>query len=153
MRRVGTIACMATVTFCLPLLHGVDGVQIKPVRGTYPKKKKEMVAAASSSGLIVGPRHILTNRHVVLDKAGGVEDGFEILLPQDYKRSIPGRAIFVSPPEHAVYVCPRCRALPMRCTSAHQTAPTSRPTTTKRRKNPWKTRGLALDATSWHLCR
>ena len=45
--------------------------------------------------VIVGKRHVLTNRHIVQDDKKAMFDGFRVFTGPDYKKSNPGRVVAV----------------------------------------------------------
>jgi S1-C subfamily serine protease len=70
-----------------------DGISPKSVDGKFPAPELKMIG--SGSGAIVSSRHVLTNRHVVMTDKGAFREGFNILLPPDYKKRVGARVMFV----------------------------------------------------------
>lgn len=84
------VAVAAQLALCSSLL-AVEP-KVKKLDTAFPSK--EYKATGSGSGVIIGPRLVLTNRHVAMD---GTEPatGFQILLGPDYKKKITARAAWV----------------------------------------------------------
>jgi hypothetical protein len=91
--RLGAFFALA-ITFT-SYLSGVavraDESVAKKINGAFPKST--MTAAGSGSGVVIGPRHVLTNRHVALDDEEGIARGFKIRIAPEYKTG-PTRASF-----------------------------------------------------------
>lgn len=68
-------------------------IDVKKVDGRFGTS--EMTPIGSGSGVLVGPRHVLTNRHVVINDHKEAQDGFNVLLPSDYKKSVTARVMCV----------------------------------------------------------
>jgi len=70
-----------------------DPVRLKKAKGTTPKPSA--IAYASGSGLVVGKRFVLTNRHIAQDEKGKLFDGFRVYLGPDYQQNHPARVVAV----------------------------------------------------------
>jgi hypothetical protein len=66
---------------------------VKKTSGVLPKPAA--VAFASGSGVAVGKRLVLTNRHIVEDDKDLLFDGFRVFTGPDYKKSNAGRVVAV----------------------------------------------------------
>ena len=64
-----------------------------PAHHRFPAPELKMIG--SGSGAIVSSRHVLTNRHVVMTDKGAFREGFNVLLPPDYKKRVGARVMFV----------------------------------------------------------
>jgi S1-C subfamily serine protease len=74
-------------------VRAVVDVRTRKVTGNLPKPAA--VSFASGSGVIVGKRHVLTNRHIVQDDKKAMFDGFRVFTGPDYKKSNPGKVIAI----------------------------------------------------------
>jgi S1-C subfamily serine protease len=76
-----------------PSAWAADPARVQKTTGSLPKPAA--VAYASGSGVIVGKRLVLTNRHIARDDDGKLFDGFRIYTGPDYKQSQPARVVAV----------------------------------------------------------
>jgi S1-C subfamily serine protease len=70
-----------------------DPARVQTVSGTLPKPAA--IALSSGSGLVVGKRFILTNRHIAQDEKGKYFDGFKVYLGPDFKQGQPAKVVSV----------------------------------------------------------
>jgi hypothetical protein len=67
---------------------------VRRIDGVYPTA--ESTAFASGSGLVVGRKFVLTNRHVVQDDDRSLFEGFKIYVSPDYKKPVEARVVYIS---------------------------------------------------------
>src|SRR5262245_52740306 len=84
MSSIRTILCVVVLLHCHTCL--ADDSAVKKIDTSFPTAG--LVPVGSGSGIIVGPRTVLTNRHVVQDNAGKIRAGFRIRLGPDYKSKV-----------------------------------------------------------------
>ena len=89
--RSAPVLLGVTVAAQLALCSSLLGVEpkVRKLETSFPAKEHKTVG--SGSGIIVGPRLVLTNRHVAMDGADPAP-GFQILLAPDYKKKVTARA-------------------------------------------------------------
>ena len=77
-------------------VEGADDVTVKNVNGSF--SHDDLSVECSGSGLIIGPRLILTNRHVVQDESSDLYTAFRIRLGPDYKKKMAALIRHLSTP-------------------------------------------------------
>ncbi len=75
------------------LVQAAEPVRLRTASGALPKPAA--IALASGSGVIVGKRYVLTNRHIAQDEKGKLFDGFRIYPGPDYKKAHLARAVAI----------------------------------------------------------
>jgi S1-C subfamily serine protease len=87
----GLLAILAANLILCSSLPGTEPM-VKKLDTSFPAKDLE--AIGSGSGIIIGPRLILTNQHVAMNGRGPAA-GFQVLIGPDYKTKIAARAAWV----------------------------------------------------------
>jgi S1-C subfamily serine protease len=87
------LAILCSVVLSASSTSAAVEVRVRKLSGALPKPAA--VAFASGSGVIVGKRLVLTNRHIVQDEKKKVFDGFRVFTGPDYKSSKPAKVLAV----------------------------------------------------------
>jgi V8-like Glu-specific endopeptidase len=92
-RRLGFFCALAAIELILVSAALCSDVTVRKVEGTFPKASLEPIA--SGSGVVIGPRLVLTNRHVATSDSDQPRSGFRIRLGPEYKSGPNARVLWV----------------------------------------------------------
>jgi hypothetical protein len=72
---------------------GSAELRVREANGSLPTEDMEVLG--SGSGVIIGSRHVLTNRHVAQDDTGQPYGGFKVYLGPEFATGIPARVVSI----------------------------------------------------------